>query len=134
MRTPGILLIVGLCCLPAFAYAQSGAGARFDGTYRLVSSAKVSETYTDKGGNTGICPNRAAGPLTIARGQARYTSETGRQLNGTVGPQGELAMRAIEPGSSRAVELRVNGTVDAAGAARARQLGFGCSYDFVWQK
>jgi hypothetical protein len=134
MRAPHVLLIVVLFCLPAVAHAQSAAGARFDGTYRFVSSAKVTQTYTDKGGMSAPCPDRASGPLTIARGQAHYTSETGRELNGTVGLQGELVMRAVEPGSSRPVELRVNGTVDAAGTARARQLGFGCSYDFVWQK
>ena len=134
MRTPGILMIVGLFCLPAVAYAQSAAGVRFDGTYRLVSSAKVTQTSTSKGGQTVPCPDRAAGPLTIAGGQARYTSESGRELSGTVGPQGDLVLRAVEPGSSRAVELDVSGRVDAAGTARARQRGFGCSYDFVWQR
>jgi hypothetical protein len=134
MRAPGILMIVGLFCLPAVAQAQSAAGARFDGTYRFVSSAKVTESYTAKGGQSAPCPDRAPGPLTIARGQARYLSETGRDLNGTVGPQGELVMRAVEPGSGRAIELDVNGRIDAAGTARARQRGFGCSYDFVWQR
>jgi len=134
MRTPGILMIVGLYCLPAVAHAQSAAGARFDGTYRFVSSAKVTQSYTARGGMSAPCPDRASGPLTIARGQAHYTSETGRELNGTVGPQGELVMRAIEPGTSRPVELQVDGRVDAAGTARARQRGAGCSYDFVWQK
>ena len=134
MRAPGILVIVGLFCLPIAAQAQSAAGARFDGTYRFVSSAKVTESYTAKGGQSAPCPDRAAGPLTIAGGQARYLSETGRQLNGTVGPQGELVMRALEPGSSRAVELQINGRIDPAGTARARQGGYGCSYDFVWQR
>ena len=134
LAEPGVRLILGLSCLPAVADAQPAAGARLDGTYRLVSSAKVTQPYTARGGMSAPCPDRAAGPLTIERGRARYTSETGRELNGTVGPQGELVMRAVEPGSSRPVELRVNGNVDAAGAARARQSGFGCSYDFVWQK
>jgi hypothetical protein len=134
MRTPGIILIVGLFCLHNAAHAQSAAGARYDGTYRLVSSAKVTQSYTAKGGQSAPCPDRAAGPLMIAGGQARYTSESGRELSGTVGPQGELVMHAIEPGSSRAVELQVNGRIDAAGTARARQGGYGCSYDFVWQR
>ena len=134
MRAPGILLIVGLFCLPAVADAQPAAGAGFDGTYRFVSSAKVTQSYTATGGMSAPCPDRTPGPLTIARGQAHYTSETGRELNGMVGPQGELVMRAVEPGSSRPVELQVDGRVDAAGSARVRQRGFGCSYDFVWQK
>jgi hypothetical protein len=134
MRAPHVLLIVGFFCLPAVAHAQSTAGARFDGTYRFVSSAKVTQSYTAKGGASAPCPDRASGTLTIARGQAHYTSETGREVSGTVGPQGELVMRAVEPGESRPVELKVNGTVDAAGTARARQSGFGCTYDFVWQK
>lgn len=132
MRTPGILLIVGLFCLPTAARAQ--APSPFDGTYRLVGSTKVTANYVAKGGQTAPCPDRAAGPLTIAAGQARYTSETGREVTGSVGPQGELVMRAIEPGESRAVELRVNGRIDAAGTASARQVGFSCSYDFVWQR
>ena len=134
MRAPHVMLIVGLLCLPAVAHAQSAAGVRFDGTYRFVSSAKVTQTYTAKGGMSAPCPDRASGPLTIAQGQARYISETGREVNGMVGPQGDLVMRAVEPGESRPVELKVNGKVDAAGTARARQSGFGCTYDFVWQK
>ncbi len=135
MRAPGgILMLIGLFCLPIVAQAQSAGGARFDGTYRFVSSAKVTQTYTAKGGQSAPCPDRTPSPLTIARGQARYTSETGRDVTGAVGPQGELVMRALEPGSSRAVELQINGRIDPAGTARARQLGFGCSYDFVWQR
>jgi hypothetical protein len=84
------------------------------------------------------CPDRVAGPLTIAQGQARYTTATGRQLEGTVGPQGELTMRIIAPpnsgGGYRPVELVVSGLVDGAGMARARQLSNSCSYDFIWRK
>ena len=44
-------------------------------------------------------------------------------------------MRAIAPAdSSQPIEMIVNGTIDGAGTARARQLGHSCSYDFVWQK
>jgi hypothetical protein len=69
-------------------------------------------------------------------GQARYTSATGYRVRGTVGPQGELAMRAVAPSSwaSQPIDLSVNGTVDGAGTARVRQLSHSCSYDFVWQK
>ena len=65
-------------------------------------------------------------------------SATGRQLEGTVGPQGELTMRLIAPpnsgGGYRPVELVVSGLVDGAGMARARQLSNSCSYDFIWRK
>jgi len=135
MRTPGIVLIIGLFFLHTVAHAQSSAaGARFDGTYRLISSAKVSESYVAKGGQSAPCPDRAPGPLTILRGQAHYTAATGREVNGTVGPQGELVLRSVEPGDSRPNELAVDGRIDAAGTARVRQRGFSCSYDFVWQK
>jgi hypothetical protein len=138
MRTPGILVIVGLFCLPIVSHAQSPASSvvagRFDGTYRLVSSAKVSESYVAKGVQSAPCPDRVPGPLTVQRGQARYAAASGREVTGTVGPQGELVMRSVEQGESRPNELRINGTIDAAGTARVRQLGFSCGYDFVWQK
>jgi hypothetical protein len=86
----------------------------------------------------GQCPDRIAGPLTIAQGQVRYTSATGRQLEGMVSPQGELIMRLIAPpnsgGGYRPVELAVSGMVDGTGTIRARQLSNSCSYDFTWRK
>jgi hypothetical protein len=137
----GLLSIAGLVGLLAAANAQapspSAAGASFDGTYRFVSSARVNKTYVTKQGQMGQCPDRRAGPLTVVQGQARYTSATGRQLEGTVGPQGELAMRFIAPptGSGyRPLELSVSGSIDATGTARVRQRGSSCSYDFVWRK
>jgi hypothetical protein len=85
----------------------------------------------------GQCPDRRAGPLTIAMGQAHYTSATGQQLKGTVGSQGELALRVSAPptsGGYRPIELIVSGTIDGSGTVRARQRSNSCSYDFVWQK
>jgi hypothetical protein len=135
MRIGLLLAAVGLCGLPAMAGAQ--APSPFDGTYRFVSSTRVSATYVTRGGQMGRCPDRAAGPLTIANGRARYTSATGRRLAGMVGPQGELALRYLAPPDSngyRPIELDVSGVVDNAGTARVRQKGNSCSYDFVWQK
>lgn len=136
MRVHALLLVAGLSCMPATLHAQAppAAGGQFDGTYRLVSAAPVSATYTAKGGQNVPCPNRAAGPLTISNGRAHYVSETGRSLRGTVGPQGQLVMRVTAPGEARALELQVSGTIDATGTARARQRGYSCSYDFVWQR
>jgi hypothetical protein len=87
----------------------------------------------------GQCPDRRAGPLHVANGQARYTTATGYKLRGKVGPQGELAMHLVAPpntsnAGSRPIDLIVSGAIDSAGAARARQTGGSCSYDFVWQK
>ena len=139
----GIPGVVGFFGLLATANAQTpsapAAGASFDGTYRFVSSAKVNPTYTARNGQMGFCPDRRPGPLHVANGQARYTAATGYRLTGTVGPQGELAMRGIAPpntsnAGSRFIDVAANGQIDGAGMARARQLGGSCSYDFVWQK
>jgi hypothetical protein len=110
------------------------AGPSFDGTYRAVASAKVNQMYIAEKGNMAVCPDRTPGPLTIVQGQARYTDASGDPVDGIVGPQGELAMRAEEPGGARAMELDVRGSIDGAGTVRARQQGYSCSYDFVWQK
>src|SRR5271169_3990082 len=96
-RQIGLLSVVGFFGLLAAANAQSLSAlppsAAFDGTYRLVSSAKVNEMYTSPNGSMLLCPDRMPGPLTIAQGQARYTTDSGHQLDGTIGPQGELMMR-----------------------------------------
>jgi hypothetical protein len=107
-RQIGLLSIVGFFGLLATADAQtlsaSTAGAPFDGTYRLVSSAKVNEMYTSPNGSMLPCPDRTPGPLTIAQGQARYTTQTGNELQGPVGPKGELEMRVMAVGGSRPME------------------------------
>lgn len=136
----GWVWVVGLCGSLAVANAQAPppapVGSSYDGTYRLVSSANVNATYTSRKGQTGQCPGRRAGPLHIVNGRARYTSATGYRVRGTVGPQGELAMRVEAPGSwgTQPIDLSVSGTVDGNGTAHVRQLSHSCSYDFVWQK
>jgi hypothetical protein len=134
-------LFVGFFGLVATADAQtpssSTAGAPFDGTYQLVSSAKVNKTYTTRKGQMGQCANRIAGPLTIVQGQARYTSATGYQVEGTVGSQGELATRSSAPptlGGSQPIETSVYGRIDGTGTVRVRQRSNLCSYDFFWRK
>lgn len=132
------LWIVGFLGMNVAADAQTPstltAGAAFDGTYGFVSSAKLNETYVSRGGATGYCPDRTPGALTIAQGQARYTAETGLQVGGTVGSNGQLTMRSVTGGPTRPVEVQVSGSVDRSGAVRVRQRGNSCSYDFVWQK
>jgi len=134
----GLLSIVGFFGLLGTANAQtlsaSSAGLAFDGTYRPVASAKVNQMYIEQKGNMLPCPERMPGPLTIVQGQARYTDASGDPVDGTVGPQGELAMGVAEPGGARAMELAVRGSIAANGTVHARQEGNSCSYDFVWQK
>jgi len=131
---------VGFFGLLAAANAQvpppSAAVSSFYGTYRPVSSANVNATYTSRKGQTAPCPPRRAGPLHIENGRVRYTTATGIRVRGTVGPQGELALRAAAPSSwsNQPIDLTVNGTVDGSGAALVRQLSHSCSYDFMWQK
>ena len=144
MRTQiGLLSIVGFFGLLAAADAQipspSTAGVAFDGTYRFVSSAKVNATYVARNGQMGPCQYRRAGPLHIAKGKAHYTTATGYRLTGTVGPQGELALRVVAPpntsnAGSHPIDIIANGTIDGTGTARARQSGGSCSYNFVWRK
>ena len=116
------------------AQTYSAARGAFDGTYRLVSSQNLTPTYVTRQGGTRSCPETSAGPLTIAQGQASYTTGSGRQLAGTVNPQGEIAMRLTQPGEGRTLEVQVGGTVDGVGTARAHQRGNSCSYYFTWQK
>jgi hypothetical protein len=138
----GWLWIAGFFSLVAAANAQtpssSAAGIKYDGTYAFVSSTKVNETYMTTGttriGRCGGLPPR--GPLTIVNGHARYNLQ-----EGTVGSQGELAMRFLAPspfgrcgGCSPGVEIITRGRIDGNGTVRARRIGYYCSHDLVWQK
>ena len=137
-RQIGLLSIAGFFGLLGTADAQTlsalTAGPAFDGIYRAASSAKVNQMYMSDNGQMLPCPDRMPGPLTIVHNQARYTDASGDEVDGTVGPQGELAMQAEEPGGARAMDLDVSGSIAANGTVRARQEGNSCSYDFVWQK
>ena len=129
--------VTGFLGVSAAAGAQAPTSA-FDGTYSLVSATKLTPTYVTRGGQMGICQDRSPGPLTISQGRAWYTTSTGYQLVGNVGPQGQLAMGIQappnNPGSFRPIEMRVNGQVQPSGYARVRQTGNSCSYDFLWLK
>jgi hypothetical protein len=135
----GLLAVVGLFGLIASASAQTtaaAAGSAFDGTYRFVSATKVRAMYTSSKGDMAPCPDRTPGPLTIAQGQARYTTETGYQLQGAVAPNGQLAMRLlpVSTGGSRPLEMDATGSIDPEGMADVHQRANACSYVFVWQK
>ncbi len=116
--------------------AAAGSGG-LDGTYAFVSSTKLNDTYRTRGGLMGTCGDRTTGPLTISQGQAQYTTVTGVHLTGTVGPQGGLALRALQtpgPNGNQPLDIIVSGNIDAAGTARARQTANSCSYEFTWRK
>ena len=124
----GPLAIAGFLGLLTTAQAASP----YDGTYQVVSATKVNQTYVARSGDMGQCVDRTPGPLTVADGLARYTTETGANLVGQVLPGGEFEMRFVNPDGSS--PLRVLGDMDANGKAYARQMGNSCAYDFVWQK
>jgi hypothetical protein len=132
----GLAGVVGVVGWLATAHAQAPAPSpAFDGTYHVVSSTPVNQTYTDKTGRTAPCPNRKPGPLHIANGLARYTTATGYKVRGSVGSQGELALSILAPsGNSRPLDMTVSGNIDNTGTVRVRQTSNSCSYDFVWQR
>jgi hypothetical protein len=141
----GWLWIVGFFGLVPAANAQtaapSAANTQFDGNYAFVSATKVNETYTTTWTTRmGQCGDiRKLGKLTIVNGQARYSGfgrVTKAGFEGTVGSQGELALRlaASASKSSLGAEIVTHGTIDGNGTIRARQTSRGCSYDLVWQK
>jgi hypothetical protein len=105
--------------------------------YRLVSAAKVNQTYTSRGGRMLSCTDRTPGPLTIVNGHAKYTTETGHEISGTVGPNGVLDLRMMAGAGevhSRPLEMHTTAQIDSTGTVHARQMGGSCSYDYVWQK
>jgi hypothetical protein len=134
----GWLWIIGFLGVLAVADAQTpsppAAGTAFDGIYAFVSSTKLNETYTTTATahikRCGDLPPR--GPLTIVNGHARYNRQ-----EGTVGSQGELAMRlASTPGKkgSVGIEIVTTGRIDGNGTVRARRTGYYCSYDLIWRR
>ena len=139
----GWLWMVGFLGLLDAAAAEtppsSTSGAAFDGTYNFVSSTKLAETYIATGtSRMAQCPDRIAGPLTIVNGQPRFTiSIPGKpaEFEGTVGSQGELAMRSVLSNTgARPTERMLRGRIDGTGTVRAQLSGVNCNYDFIWRK
>jgi hypothetical protein len=140
--------IVGLFGLLAAANAQTSSpsvgNTQFDGTYAFVFGAVVNETsYTTGTNRVGRGYYPKTGSLTNVNGHARYSGPglvSSAGLEGTVGSHGELTMRrGAEPegrhgGISPDVEMMTVGRIDGSGTIRARQIGYNCGYDFMWQK
>jgi hypothetical protein len=137
-RKIGLLSIIGFVGLLVAVDTKVAAqpSASFDGTYTFVSAVKLNQTYVTRSGQTGYCPESTPSPLSISQGRAWYVSSSGRQLAGTINPQGQMLIRVSEPrDSSRGpFEMDVTGAVDGAGTVRARQRGNSCSYDLTWRK
>lgn len=100
------------------------SGKQFDGAYALVS---VTQAHNGGSGANRVnqCTNRHPKSLIVTNGQARLPL-----FEGTVGSRGELAMREGPSGDERIINGKMNGN----GTVRAREIGRGCTYDFVWQK
>jgi hypothetical protein len=90
---------------------------QFDGTYALISMTQVNQISR--------CGYRNPKSLIVTNGQARLPL-----FEGTVASQGELAMREGPAGDERII----NGRIEADGTVRAREIGRGCTYDFVWRR
>jgi opacity protein-like surface antigen len=117
------------------------AGTRFDGTYAFVSSTKLDEAYFSTGStHVRPCPDRPMGPLTVVNGRARsygFGRSTAAGYEGTVGSQGELAMR-LNPqpntGIMSTIERNLVGSIDGNGTIKARETSYACRRDLIWQK
>lgn len=134
---PGWLATIGFLASLAVANAQTPPVTKYDGTYAFSSSTQLNETFTTNSGRMGQCAHRIAGPLTIVNGRARYSGSglrASREFEGTVGSQGELAMRSDAPGQAGNLEITLYGRIDGNGTVTARQSGVSCHYDFIWQK
>lgn len=122
------------------AYAQTSSSStpvtKYDGTYALVSLTKLHETYAQLGTNwIRRCPTPKPGSLIIVNGQARYTTSSGKESEGTVGSQGELAMQSSAPSKyAGPSEIATHGRINGDGTVTARRMSNGCSYDLIWQK
>jgi len=99
---------------------------QFNGTYALASVTQVNEDDNGSGTNRASqCGNRKPQSLIVTNGQARLPL-----FEGTVASQGELAMREGPSGDERII----NGRIEADGTVRAREIGRGCIYDFMWRR
>lgn len=90
---------------------------QFDGRYEFVLLTQVNEH------NSGLC--RKPITLIVTVGEAWLPHFYGKVASG-----GELTMRAVGTGDDRII----NGRIDVKGTVHAREIGRGCTYDFVWQK
>jgi hypothetical protein len=135
-KSIGWLAIGGIFSFVAAAEAQTlplpTATTAFDGTYAFVSATHAPPLPV----NVSCGDNVRMGPLVAAQGRAESTNLLGHHshLEGTIGSQGELAMRAQAIAHGEIGDIFANGRIDRDGTVRARMTGRECSYDVVWQK
>ena len=121
-KSIGWLAIGGIFSFVAAAEAQtqalSTATTTFDGTYAFVSSTPAPPVNAR-------CGNDIGGPLVAAQGRAEFTNLLGRHshFEGTIGSQGELAMRAAAIAHGDTGDIFANGRIDRDGTVRARMTG-----------
>jgi hypothetical protein len=126
--------LAGVAFFGIHATAMAQALGPFDGNYQVVSSTRVNQTFVQRGGQMGFCPEARPGPLVIAQNRVSYITESGRRLDGTVAPNGQIDIRYADPTSFQPTRVNVTGSVDRSGIVRLRQEGNSCSYDIVWQR
>jgi hypothetical protein len=116
---------------------------KYDGTYAFVSWASINKTYvtagTERVVRCGVWHLQSRGPLTIVKGRAHHPGPH-RDFEGTVGPQGDLIMRAAPepygrcagcfPGLERFIAARIDGN----GTVRAVFSDNICNFELIWQK
>ena len=84
-----LAFVASLAAADAQTPPPSTAGAAFDGTYRLVSSARVNQTFMTRKAQVGQCPDRRPGPLTVRtlpRASAQEARRSERALRAAGAP------------------------------------------------
>lgn len=143
-KDAGWLWIAGFLGSLAAANAQtqppSAPVTAFDGTYAFISATNINDIFVPIGNEHPFpCGHlQRRGPLIIVKGEAQHSGPH-RDFEGTIGPRGELTMRAApEPtklaGGSPGIERTINGRIDGNGTVRARFMDKLCNYELVWQK
>ncbi|MGH7048166.1 MAG: hypothetical protein ACREE2_17460 [Stellaceae bacterium] len=106
---------------------------QFDGTYAFFSATNVNK-WMDPAHTRRCGYARNAGPLVIVKGQANFSTAKGYLVKGTVGQQGDLAMRYPADPEVPGYVRPLMGRIGSNGTVRARQIGNWCSHDLTWQR
>lgn len=112
--------------------ASDPAVARYDGVYQFISAKWVAESTMTTWQRMRSCSQSPIeGPLTIVNGQATYSySGRDRRFQGTVGSGGRLRMGT---GRFTDSDFTTQSAIDDSGTIRARQTGYRCTFDLIWQ-
>ena len=109
------------CAIPALAQAPAPGTTAFDGKYVGVSAHIAKSTAHGR-----QCPRQhAPDMLTITNGTVQSSGR--EKWTGTVGPQGDVALR-------NRLSMRVDAQIDPQGAIKGRYQGPACMVDYVWHR